>query len=178
VLIAHRSRQLFSGPDIHRIKQQLLHYLEQENDRRGYVPVKGWAHAIAHAADALDDLAQCTEIQKPELAEILEAVRNVVCVETASYTHLEEERLITAVIAILRRSVLSDMEIHQWIEGFSDLALKIDSSPERHIIRTNVKNFLQSLYFRLRWEEMTNSFDAAIDHTLRRINPFARQEAS
>jgi hypothetical protein len=178
LLIAHRSRQLFSEPDIHRIKRQLLHYLEQENDRRGYVPEKGWAHAIAHAADALDDLAQCTEIQKPELAEILETIRNVVCIETASYAHLEEERLITAVIAILRRGLLSDAEINPWIEGFSDLALKINSSPERHIIRTNVKNFLQSLYFRLRWEGMTKSFEAAIDHTLKRVNPFARQEVS
>ncbi|WKL05120.1 DUF2785 domain-containing protein [Paenibacillus amylolyticus] len=32
---------------------------KKERDYRGYDEEKGWAHAIAHAADVLDDLAQC-----------------------------------------------------------------------------------------------------------------------
>jgi hypothetical protein len=178
LLIFHRSQPLLSAPEIQAIKKQLLYYLEQERDRRGFVHDKGWAHAIAHAADALDDLAQCTELHKPDLAEILEAIRDVVCVETAYYAHMEEERLATAVIAVLRREIFSDEEICEWLDGFLDPTLHIKSAPERHVIRTNVKSFLQSLYFRFHWEGMPNRFDVAIDETLRRINPFARQEGA
>jgi hypothetical protein len=176
LLITHRSRPLFSASEIDRIKGQLLYYLANEKDLRGFVRDKGWAHAIAHAADALDDLAQCAEMNKSDLAEILEMIRKVVCVESACYVHSEDERMVTAVIAVLRRELLPDAEITQWIEGFSDLALIVNSTPERHMIRTNVKNFLQSLYFRLHWEQGTNKFDTAIDQALRRINPFARSE--
>ncbi len=178
LLITHRSQPLFSTPEIDQIKKQLLYYLENEKDRRGYVRDKGWAHAIAHAADALDDLAQCTEMNRLELVEVLGAIRKVICVESICYVHLEDERMVTAVIAILRRNLVAGVEITQWIEGFSDLALAVKSSPERHIIRANVKNFMQSLYFRLQWEGMINNLDAPINQTLRKINPFARQEGS
>jgi hypothetical protein len=178
LLIRHRSQPLFSAPEIHRIKEQLLYYLENERDRRGFVPEKGWAHAVAHAADALDDLAQCAELNKSDLAELLEAIRKVVCVASAGYVHLEEERMVTAVIAVLKRGLLSDVEINAWLEGFSDLALTVDSMPEKHIMRTNVKNFLQSLYFRLQWEKITDQLDTPIDRALQRINPFARHSGS
>lgn len=178
LLITHRSHLLFSAPEINRIKKQLLYYLENEKDHRGFVHEKGWAHAIAHAADALDDLAQCAEMNKSDLAEILEAIRKVICIESACYIYSEDERMVTAVIAVLGRNLLSDVEITQWVEGFSDLVLTINTGPEKHIIRTNVKNFLQSLYFRLQWEQMTIKFDTPINQTLRRINPFAKQEGS
>lgn len=178
LLIPHRSRLLFSAPEINRIKEQLLYYLENEKDHRGFVHEKGWAHAIAHAADALDDLAQCTEMNKSDLAEILEAIRKVICSESTCYTYSEDERMVTAVIAVLGRNLLSDVEITQWVEGFSDLVLTINTGPEKHIIRTNAKNFLQSLYFRLQWEQMTIKLDTSINQTLRRINPFAKQEGS
>ncbi len=178
LLITHRTRPLFSAPEIHRIKEQLLCYLENEKDRRGFVREKGWAHAIAHAADALDDLAQCAEINKTDLAEVLEAIRNVICIENVCYIHLEDERMVTAVIAVLRRNLLADVEINQWIEGFFAPILTTRSGPEKLVIRVNVKNFLQSLYFRLQWEEMTNQFDIPINQTLRKINPFARHEGS
>jgi hypothetical protein len=178
LLITHRSRLLFSAPEINRIKEQLLYYLKSEKDHRGFVVEKGWAHAIAHAADALDDLAQCTEMNKSDLAEILEAIRNVICIESTCYTYSEDERMVTAVIAVIGRNLLSDVEITQWVESFSDLVFTINTEPEKHIIRTNVKNFLQSLYFRLQWEQMTIKLDTPINQTLRRINPFAKQIGS
>jgi hypothetical protein len=178
LLITHRSHPLFSASELNRIKEQLLYYLENEKDHRGFVREKGWAHAIAHAADALDDLAQCAEMNKSDLAEILEAIRKVICIESACYTHSEDERMVTAVIAVLGRNLLSDVEINQWVEGFSDRVLTINLDPEKHIIRTNAKNFLQSLYFRLQWEQVIIKLDTPINQTLRRINPFAKQEGS
>lgn len=178
LLITHRSRLLFAAPEINRIKGQLLYYLENEKDRRGFVREKGWAHAIAHAADALDDLAQCAEMNKSDLIEILEAIRKVICVEGACYTHSEDERMVTAVLAVLGRNLLSEGEVNQWVEGFTDMVSTIHGVSEKHNLRTNAKNFLQSLYFRLQWEQMPIKFDMSITQTLRRINPFAKQEGS
>jgi hypothetical protein len=58
----------------------LLHCLGKEKEHRGFVSEKSWAHFIAHAADPLDDLAQCSELDESDLAEILEAIRNVICI--------------------------------------------------------------------------------------------------
>lgn len=174
LLISHRSQSLFSAAEIQQIKETLLYYLENEKDRRGFVQEKGWAHAIAHAADALDDLAQCGEMNRSNLVEMLDAIRKAVCCESTYYAHLEDERMVTAVIAVLERHLLSDAEINQWLEGFSDLVLAVNSAPEKLIIRANAKNFLQSLYFRLQWGPMKDRFNTTIDHILQRINPFAR----
>src|ERR1044071_2423833 len=35
------------------IFEKALWYLDAEKDPRGYIPVKGWAHALAHTADLL-----------------------------------------------------------------------------------------------------------------------------
>jgi hypothetical protein len=170
LLISHRSQPFLATPEISQIKEKLIRYLENEKDRRGFVSEKGWAHSIAHAADALDDLVQCSELNKSDLAEILEVIRSVVCVQDTGYIHLEDERLVTAVIALIKRELLSDAEIIQWIQSFADHALLVNSMPERHIIRANAKNFLQSLYFRSQWEIAANKFDAPINQTLPKIN--------
>lgn len=177
LLITHRSHPFLTTLQIHQIKETLFYYLENEKDLRGFVAEKGWAHSIAHAADALDDLAQCSEIDKSDLAKILEVVRNVICIKDTVYIHGEDERIVTAAIAIIKRELLPDAEIMQWIQSFAETALLIRSTPERQIIRANVKNFLQSLYFRLQWEQQAASkFDACISETLKKINSFVKAE--
>jgi hypothetical protein len=176
ILITHRSQPFLAAPEIQQIKQKLLYFLGNEKDLRGFVNEKGWAHSIAHAADALDDLAQCSELSKTDLAEILEAIHNVICIKDTGYIYGEDERIVTAVIAIFKRELLSEIEIAQWIQSFADNMPSIKSMPEKHIIRSNVKNFLQSLYFRLQWEQVTNKFDTPINQVLQKINPFTKHE--
>ncbi|WP_312027537.1 DUF2785 domain-containing protein [Brevibacillus brevis] len=49
----------------------LFSYIRQETDLRGYGEEKRWAHATAHAADALDDLTQCSELDQTDLSGIV-----------------------------------------------------------------------------------------------------------
>lgn len=65
----HFSQRTHSSDQRERILQ-----CTKERDYRGYDEVKGWAHAIAHAADVLDDLAQCTELDETDLLTILDLV--------------------------------------------------------------------------------------------------------
>ena len=133
---------------------------------------KGWAHSIAHAADAVDDLVQCPELTKSDLQQVLEVLRDVICVSDFGYIYGEEERVVTPVIAAIKRAELSDSEIIQWIEEFGEITLSISTWPEKMLIRTNVKNFLQSLYFRLQWELETDKYVRTLNQTLKKINPF------
>lgn len=176
LLMAHRSQPFLRAEEILNVKEKLLFYIRSEKDRRGYVPGKGWAHAMAHAADALDDLVQCAEMGKSDLAEVLEVIRGVICITDTGYIHSEDERNVTAVIAVIRRNLLSDQEITQWIQGFAERVNRVTTFPEKHIIRNNGKNFLQSLYFRLRWKQLIDPYESVLDATLREINPFSKIE--
>jgi hypothetical protein len=62
LLIVHRRQAYLGVAEITEVWEKLLRFMREEQDRRGFVEGKGWAHAIAHAADALDDLAQCVEV--------------------------------------------------------------------------------------------------------------------
>lgn len=174
LLSTHRSQPFLTPAEIFEVKEKLLRYIGSEKDRRGFIPGKGWAHAMAHAADALDDLVQCSEMGKSDLVEVLDVIRGLICITDTGYIHLEEERNVTAVIAVIRRNLLSDQEITQWIQGFTERIVPIQAHPDRQIIRTNGKNFLQSLYFRLHWGKVTDKYDNVLDLTLREINPFSK----
>jgi Protein of unknown function (DUF2785) len=173
ILIAHRNQPFLDRGEVMRVQEGLLRFMREEQDRRGFVDGKGWAHAIAHGADALDDLAQCKEVKADGLREILLVVQTVVCVSDTVYTHGEEDRLVTPVIAILRRELLAEDEMVRWIEGFAVATEAVGGMPQRMYIQSNVSNFLQSLYFRLGWADLSGPLGAAITGTLRKMNRFA-----
>ena len=172
LLAVHRDQPYLISREIDEIKTKLFRFLSLEKDRRGFVEGKGWAHAVAHSADALDELALCDEIGKQDLIEILAGIRPVICDPYIVYAYGEEERLCTAVLSILKRGLLSIEEVNKWIESFSELVLGEVRIPRKIIIRTNTRNFLQSLYFRLLWANQVYLYKAALEKTLHTINPF------
>lgn len=172
ILDAHRTQPFLNPDEIHEVEKKLLRFLKEENDRRGFVLEKGWAHTAAHTADALDELAQCREIGAGELSEILQAVQAAVTTAAIVYTYGEEERLVTPVIAILRRSLISDNDLTAWVLSFAEPVLKAASVQQKIMLRSNIKNFLQSLYFRLLWEETGKDLLDPVNQTLRKISAF------
>ena len=48
--------------------------------------------------------------------------------------------------------------------------------PQGIMMRANIKNFLQSLYFRLDWEQMADKFSIPINQTLQKISLFSDQD--
>src|SRR6266702_7175370 len=52
---ARAAKSLLTPGLVQNIKVALLRYGHEERDWRGYVEGKGWAHALAHLADALDE---------------------------------------------------------------------------------------------------------------------------
>ena len=157
ILNCHRKRPFLMPYELRELKVKLLDYLEREQDLRGFVleedeagEAKGWAHAIAHMADALDELVQCKDIGNEELLEILDAIRQRVAEPKLVFVHLEDERLVTPVIAVLGRKLLTPADVQRWLDGFVPLAQQAEPFPDCYRQAQNVKNFLRSLYFRAR----------------------------
>ena len=148
LLIAHRKRPYLTQPEIITLKETVIDYLSREQDVRGYDAEKGWAHAVAHAADALDDLALCEELGAADLQDILTAVQQKIGTDDYVFVDEEDERMVTAVTSLLSRQVLSKAEISDWIRSFDPFVAEVEARPtsSRYL---NVKNFLRSLYFRL-----------------------------
>jgi hypothetical protein len=174
LLGVHRDNPYLSLQELGEIKKELIRFLQQEQDKRGFVQDKGWAHAVAHAADAVDELALCTEMGQAELLEMLEVIREVICDSGMVYTYGEEERLGTAVLSILQRGLLQPVEVCEWMNSFTAPVLAVQNLPDKLLVRANGRNFLQSLFFRLRWKGMVAPFESALEQTLRNISIFVR----
>ena len=84
---------MLSEEQLYSVAEQVLEYVYLEEDVRGYVEGKGWAHS-AHAADALDALARTIQNREFSYA-ILAAVRQKVRLNDYVYIHFEDERLVT-----------------------------------------------------------------------------------
>ena len=133
-----------------------LTYLAGERDLRGYVPEKGWAHAVAHTADLLLMLAKNRYLATPDLERILDGIAAKLRERVAHvYLHAEDERLAYAVMGALGRDLLDMSFLRPWLDR---LAHQQNGRPwkpgditayEGACGYVNVRAFLRSLYFQL-----------------------------
>ena len=146
-----------TSTEIRGIKETVLRYVRQEKDYRGYVEGKGWAHAIAHAADALANIAGVDKaadvegdytIGRDSLLEILEAIKTLAINGELVYDAEEDERLAVAVMYVFGREVLSEDDIRGWITGLCE-TIERKAMPSDYYRRINQKHFMRSLYFNM-----------------------------
>lgn len=156
------AQPLFTEAEINRIHSVLIKYVNEEIDVRGYVRVKGWAHSAAHTADALGEITHCKELVPLKLIEILVAIKNKVCINYYLFADFEDERLITAVINIIESKLVIEDEIITFIKSFGNIEL-ISAYPEDYIIKSNRRNFLSALYFRLKRREELKTLCGAVE---------------
>jgi hypothetical protein len=131
-----------------------LWYLDAEKDPRGYDPVKGWAHALAHTADLLLVLARNRNIEGADLSRMLSAISAKMIHSTAHlYIHGEDERLARAVLEILRRGLIPSGQVESWAKSMTQPDGKdwkgayLDE--ERNCAFQNTRNLLRSVYLAL-----------------------------
>jgi Protein of unknown function (DUF2785) len=84
-------------------KANCFRYLREEKDTRGYVETKGWAHSIAHGADALTEVIRHPLFDIGKMDECLEVIQECLFKETTTYVDDEDERLLFAIEAFLIR---------------------------------------------------------------------------
>jgi len=153
----HEKNPFLTVADVHGIKETMLRYINQERDCRGYAVGKGWAHAVAHAADALYNMV-CCEVDgtfcfdRIELLEILKAVKTLILCRDCVYTAEEDERLVFVVKAVCANKILTNDDLMAWIDSFNptDNEWWNGTVPNDYYLHVNRINFLRSLYFYFR----------------------------
>lgn len=145
-------RPLVPGGKILEWGDRIATWLLRENDLRGFVPGKGWAHAVAHGADALGTLAGSPHLQQPELTVILDVIadRLVLRVDRL-FANGEPDRLARAVMAVLQRNVVPLRVLEPWVARLASTASARSSYDGRdpHLVGGNAEAFLRALYLQL-----------------------------
>jgi hypothetical protein len=157
-----------------------LQYLEQEQDLRGYIQGKGWAHSVAHTADLLMMLAQNRYLAVADLERILTAIADKVRKRVAYvYLYREDERLVYAVRKALKRDLLEMPFLAAWLERLTALEglpswFQASFQEEEVSAYTNIRDFVRSLYFQLKFGQepptIASALCSALEETLHGID--------
>ncbi|MGH4123783.1 MAG: DUF2785 domain-containing protein [Clostridium sp.] len=149
ILCVHLDENFLDKDMIMKTKDCLIKYFNEEKDLRGYDCDKGWIHALAHVADGIDLLINCEGITEDTCKEVMLSIENRLCEGKEFLSAEEDERLVNIIYYnIIEDKLLSDEYICNWIQGLSKV-LQINERITKFKARTNVKNFLRSLYFRM-----------------------------
>lgn len=151
----------------------------REPDLRGYVPGKGWAHALAHGADALGVLAGSPHLGAPELTVLLDVLADRVL--TAPGTLLvagEPDRMAAATMAVLRRDLVPLTVLEPWVARIAAAAGATPHSDTDPFLRTgDAEAFLRALHLQLalspRPPAVRSDLLLVLVDALRRSNPHA-----
>ncbi|ACA41451.1 hypothetical protein P799_15075 [Lysinibacillus sphaericus CBAM5] len=127
-------------------------YLLLEQDTRGYVQDKGWAHSISHGADLAAMTIKHPKFDLQYAPSILHALKLATWKGTV-YVNDEEERLINIVDALLQQNY-SEKALIEFVEQAFDkfeMHLMTQGYNESFFSgRTCTLNFMKTLYFSLK----------------------------
>ena len=150
-------KPLLEKDQIQSIIAKGLWYLDAEKDPRGHIPVKGWAHALAHTADLMMVLGKNRQTEKVDLEKILQGIANKLVHSTNwVYIHGEDDRLANAVIQILQRALVSTDFLGTWLKSFTTPEKSWDGAytdAGQSKAFHNSRNFLRSLSETIRTTE-------------------------
>jgi hypothetical protein len=144
-------RPLVPGGKVLDWGDRIATWMLQERDLRGYVPGKGWAHAIAHGADALGTLARSPHVGAAELVVILDVVSERLALPVeATFGAGEPDRLALAAMSVLRRNRVPIDLLEPWVDTLVATAAH-QGVPDRdpYLRSGNSEAFLRALYLQL-----------------------------
>lgn len=126
-------------------------WLVRERDLRGYVAGKGWAHALAHGADALGVLAEAPQMGRLELTVLLDVIADRLLMPTrARFVHAEDDRLAAATMRILRRDVVSLEVLEPWVARLAARSSTTHGGAgDPFLVTGNVQAYLRALHLQV-----------------------------
>ena len=145
-------RPLLPGGKILDWGDRLAAWLLREKDVRGFVPGKGWAHAVAHGADAIGTVAASPHVATPELTVLLDVIADrLIAPVDRLFTAGEPDRLAMATMRVLRRNAVPLRVLEPWIARLAAAAGTRGSYDDRDpfLIGGNAEAFLRALYLQL-----------------------------
>lgn len=171
-LILHRDieENFLTEKEFKKATSALIQYLTLEKDTRGYVIGKGWAHSIAHAADAMDELIANPKLEPQSFPELFYVIIDQI-MRSDILAHDEDERLINPLLRLLERGMDSEI-IFRHVERLPHLLEErkqhLDEKTYWYVVH-NVKTFLKSLYVRLSEEHSHHLLQQSILTRLKKM---------
>ena len=147
------TRPLVLGGKVLQWGDAIATWMLREQDLRGFVPGKGWAHAIAHGADALGCLAASPHLGRAELTVVLDVVADRLLLPVPTpLAHGEEDRLVGTTMAVLRRGSVPLTVLEPWVNRIAAGASPFARGPvtsDPFLATASPQAFLRALYLRL-----------------------------
>lgn len=130
---------------------QIVTWYLRERDLRGLVAGKGWAHTVAHGADAIGSLAESRHFGLQELTVLLDVIADRLLTIESPLLAGEPDRMANAVMAILRRNVVPTTIVAPWVSRLAAHANPFGSGTgeDRFPPTHNAQQLLRSLYLQL-----------------------------
>ncbi len=148
------SRELLPADTVLRWGDQIVGWYLRERDLRGWVEGKGWAHAVAHGADAITALARSRHLGAAELTVLLDVVADRVVADGPAMLAGEPDRMAAAVLAVLHRGLVPMSVVEPWLsriaanaDPFAPSGADADDDPYRST--HNPQQLLRALYLQL-----------------------------
>lgn len=143
----HNQKQILSNSTFTSLSNKFLDYFEQETYLTGYKKDVGWCHTIAHSADLFAQIFKNDNIDRIYIEKALLLIQNKFMIKHYQYTSDEDERMVNAIENAVKRDVVSQDFITDWIIHFKEFE-KGNIYPDAYHITLNVKRLLRSLYFK------------------------------
>ncbi|EKZ1458046.1 DUF2785 domain-containing protein [Listeria monocytogenes] len=131
--------------EIRKTLNLLIELLEKEKNTHSFIEEKGWAHCIAHTADALDELIYQRTISEIDVKKIMTAITFFYKTNLNILTGEEDERLSNILITALFEQKINIKEVKNWLNSLSEAIP--NHLPEIPLI--NIKQFTQTLLIKL-----------------------------
>ncbi|EAD5297448.1 DUF2785 domain-containing protein [Listeria monocytogenes] len=131
--------------EIRKTMNLLIELLEKEKNTHSFIEEKGWAHCIAHTADALDELIYQRTISEIDVKKIMTAITFFYKTNLNILTGEEDERLSNILITALFEQKINIEEVKNWLNSLSETIP--NHLPEIPLI--NIKQFTQTLLIKL-----------------------------
>jgi hypothetical protein len=126
-------------------------WLVRERDVRGFVPGRGWAHAVAHGADAIWALAASSHFGLNELTVLLDVIADRVLEPTpVPLSAGEPDRLARATMAVFRRRLVPLRMIEPWLARITAAAVaRVPAEVDPFLTTGNPEGFLRALHLQI-----------------------------
>lgn len=125
-------------------------YLTELRDYRGFDPIDGWRHGIAHSADILKEFVRREDLTPVQLDKIRKALLVQLATPFHSYVYGEGERLAAPVFYATLTITSASIESENWQQWLSRLPEQLKQQPGQSELyyRTahNIKSFLYPLF--------------------------------
>ena len=118
IAAADLSAPFLEPREVNAFFDRVLDYFQRERDLRGFDPVHGWMHTVAHTSDTLKFLARNPRLAAGGDVRLLAAVRAKLESHDAVFTWGENDRMALALHSAVRRPDADTAALSAWTQAW------------------------------------------------------------